>query len=402
MTYLFGAAKALQQARVATRCRFIGSSAGALTACGLVLDSDFDKVMQLTVDKYARQCRSSFWGPFRIREYMIDCLKRTGNLHRFAELGQGSSARSLTVCYTELLPALSARRQSRFESRADLETALVASSTAVPIAGLPWVRNGRLVMDGGFLDLQPEFENGRTVTISPFFFANSDIRPSRYVPAWWAVYPPDPAELQWTFHLGYKDTVAWVQKNHSEVLPWILQSTVPARGLGDGKEKQGKVCGERLDHERGEAKGSVLSIFRDDLLAQPPRPRERSLRRFLGYNFRSRILDFLFLAALWLFWRPVAFVVLYWELAVRAVFYAFQGVFMAVLYVLILDMASAGIALSRGVDRVVREIRCVLSLSLLLSTVPYYNAHLPAPSKHRKYKVMLTESFVYRLCHHIL
>uniref|UniRef100_A0A6V3KVW5 PNPLA domain-containing protein n=1 Tax=Lotharella globosa TaxID=91324 RepID=A0A6V3KVW5_9EUKA len=157
---------------------------------------------------------------------LFSCLDHCGNLHRYAEIGEH---RHVTVCYTELLPTLGGIRQDRFSSLGDLKSALIASCTAVPIAGLPFMRNGRLVMDGGFLDFQPELRGDiETITVSPFYFSRSDIRPSRYVPAWWAVYPPKPEDYKWVYQLGYNDACNWIRAN-THRLPW-LEHKLPAAG----------------------------------------------------------------------------------------------------------------------------------------------------------------------------
>ena len=43
-----------------------------------------------------------------------------------------------------------------------------------------------------------------TLTVSAFYCANADIRPSQYVPIWWALYPPRKEEFEWLFNLGTK------------------------------------------------------------------------------------------------------------------------------------------------------------------------------------------------------
>jgi len=47
------------------------------------------------------------------------------------------------------------------------------------------------------------------------YFSDADIKPSRYIPAWWAVYPPRREDFEWVFDLGYLDTVAWLKRNHA-------------------------------------------------------------------------------------------------------------------------------------------------------------------------------------------
>ena len=44
--------------------------------------------------------------------------------------------------------------------------------------------------------------DSETVTVSAFYCADADIRPSQYVPLWWALYPPRKEEFEWLFNLG--------------------------------------------------------------------------------------------------------------------------------------------------------------------------------------------------------
>ena len=78
---------------------------------------------------------------------------------------------------------------------------LVASCTATPIAGWPFRLDGEWVLDGGLADFQPLSTRlpaaAGTVTVSPFYCAHADIRPSRYVPLWWALYPPRREDFEW-------------------------------------------------------------------------------------------------------------------------------------------------------------------------------------------------------------
>jgi len=40
--------------------------------------------------------------------------------------------------------------------------------------------------------------------INPFWFSRADIRPSQYVPFWWALYPPRVEDFEWVFELGVR------------------------------------------------------------------------------------------------------------------------------------------------------------------------------------------------------
>ena len=54
------------------------------------------------------------------------------------------------------------------------------------------------------------------VSVSPFYMSRADIKPSRYIPPWWAAIPPEPEKLKDVFELGYQDAVAWLQRNRHQ------------------------------------------------------------------------------------------------------------------------------------------------------------------------------------------
>ncbi len=41
--------------------------------------------------------------------------------------------------------------------------------------------------------------NAGVVSVCPFYFSRADIKPSRYIPWWWSVYPPEPSKLKKLF-----------------------------------------------------------------------------------------------------------------------------------------------------------------------------------------------------------
>jgi hypothetical protein len=155
-------------------------------------------------------------------------------------------AGKVTVSVTTL-PWLRNKRYSTFDSPEHVTEVLVASCTATPIAGMPFMLDGELVLDGGLADFQPlsaSLPRAGTVTVSPFYFVDADIRPSRYVPLWWAVYPPRREDFAWVFHLGYDDARAWLAqlehraraKDKSRVQKTTKHS-VPAKGVRSEEEE---------------------------------------------------------------------------------------------------------------------------------------------------------------------
>ena len=97
-------------------------------------------------------------------------------------------------------------------SQKELKEALLASAAAWPFAPLIY-RNDTWCIDGGLSDFQP-LVNEDTITVSPFYFSDADIKPSRYVPLWWSFIPPRSADtIDWLYALGYEDCVRYCQQN---------------------------------------------------------------------------------------------------------------------------------------------------------------------------------------------
>lgn len=51
------------------------------------------------------------------------------------------------------------------------------------------------------------------ISVSPYYMSRADIKPSRFVPPWWCALPPSPDKLRELYDLGYRDCLAWLQKN---------------------------------------------------------------------------------------------------------------------------------------------------------------------------------------------
>lgn len=72
--YMFGVAKALQHKGLDKGVKYAGCSAGALTACGLVLNGDFDDAVQFCKDEVIPRAYGGYTGLFRLNEYVSECL----------------------------------------------------------------------------------------------------------------------------------------------------------------------------------------------------------------------------------------------------------------------------------------------------------------------------------------
>eukprot|EP00948_MAST-09A_sp_MAST-9A-sp1_P003332 g3332.t1 len=208
--YYWGVAKCLQVHNLATKnVRFTGSSAGALAATGLVLGTDFDQVKEMAL-KCVDDCHGNVMPAFQLRQYLTKVMS--------AILKEGDHLKvkdRVAIVVTALNIWGSNRREFReFKTLEELKQVLIASCCLTPIAGFPIKINDEWVMDGGIADFQPIFDD-QTITVSPFYLSTADIKPSRYVPLWWAVYPPKREDFEWVFDLGYSDTVDWLERNNA-------------------------------------------------------------------------------------------------------------------------------------------------------------------------------------------
>ncbi|KAG6584696.1 putative patatin-like phospholipase [Phytophthora cinnamomi] len=206
----------------------------------LVLGSDFDEICDSVVNDYMPAAHASWRGPFQMREYLIDAATRHGNLDSLDKLHG-----KVTVVYTSL-SAWVTRRVSHFKNPLHLLQTMVASCCATPLVGLPFEHEGEYVIDGGLLDNQPLFGDGvRTITVTPNVFAAADIRPSRYVPPWWSMYPPSPREMRWLYDLGYEDGLAWCVRQGLPGSDSVVVPTSAAKHSGQWRTVVGQVAGYR-------------------------------------------------------------------------------------------------------------------------------------------------------------
>lgn len=112
---------------------------------------------------------------------------------------------------------------NNWNSYDDLRQTILASCTIPGIVGPPRVvkiQGAQKVwgIDGAFSTLQPSHQHQEhqhhQVTVSPFgWFSGTDIRPSVYMPIWWAFYPPDNKGLNLMYQMGYNDTLDWYHRH---------------------------------------------------------------------------------------------------------------------------------------------------------------------------------------------
>lgn len=402
--YLFGVAKYLKEQKLINDSRFIGCSAGALAAIGLGLDCDFDAIRDHVLDHIVERAHTNMGGLFRVRRYLTETLNTYGKLDQFERLNR---AQNVVVSYSALF-ACRARRVSVFESKHDVLQVLLASCCASPIAGLPFRHRGEFVFDGGVTDFQPLL-GPTTVTVSPFYCTNTDIRPSRYVPMWWAMCPPNRKNLEWLFDLGYDDAHAWAtRQGFVQPTPSVSLKTQAAKYDGQWKTKFGRFTG------------------------------------YHGCLVESHMLDMFFMVFVVVLWKPLAFALVYMELAIRATMFAGTAIVFAIACQWMLTLSLSGLVASSlmappslsfshalglvkgrsvlvlglsliavlgrgGIHRAAEKaekdwqnfcacLRNIGSLSLLLRTIPVVGSTVPI----KRHAFLLQYSFVYRLTNHFV
>ena len=222
-----------------------GTSGGALTGCLLFLDIDLDALAEYVFICVAK-ARSSWRGKFLLREYCRGAIEQfcTRDAHKIL---QGR----FEISITRIFPWYKNLRVNQFPSYEFLVRALLCSACLVPLAGLPmWLPGYGLCFDGGVSDFQlfkGLARNGTfcklhcrktnpkdIVVVCPFYSSRADIRPSKFVPIWWAFFPPEPYKLKELFELGQKDAHAWADKqeeNTPEGSPRSAEAA-PARAAG--------------------------------------------------------------------------------------------------------------------------------------------------------------------------
>ncbi|CAM9879413.1 unnamed protein product, partial [Phaeothamnion confervicola] len=213
--YLFGVARCIQDHglhRVAfsgpRKQIFAGCSAGALTAAALALDGDLSIAVEASKSKMIPLCRGSWMGPFRVTDYLTVMIPKCCNLDLARSLDQ-----RLELCVTRM-PGFRGERVTRFDDGDHLLKALLSSAAAIPLAR-PVKMKGHWYIDGGFTEFFPRLnaDKNETIYVSPLYFSDAEIRPSRYVPLWWMLLPPScPNTIDWLYDLGYKDCLTWLAR----------------------------------------------------------------------------------------------------------------------------------------------------------------------------------------------
>ena len=199
----------------------IGSSGGSCAGAFLHMDTDIDDVVKFVLG-CAEEARSSIGGLFRLKKYVLGAMREFITPDLPSKL-EGNYEISVTQ-----LPWMRNRRVTSWRTVEEVESSVLASSCAVPLAGFPvHVPGLGYCVDGMFSDFQLvkalvlgnsyfAYHDDASVTICPFYSSRAHIKPSEYVPIWWAFLPPSPKELWRVYELGQKDAKDWVIRNHGK------------------------------------------------------------------------------------------------------------------------------------------------------------------------------------------
>ena len=399
--YLFGVARAFQAMGIHKDVQWAGCSAGALAAAGIALDGDFDAAINFCKSKCLPRTRNVS-GLFTLDEYVgtcIDLLLIQAGKYRQLEPGE------LQVAITKF-PYLSAHRVVEHLSAEDLKETLLCSAAAYPAAPIYNHKRFGLCIDGGLSDFQPVID-ADTITVSPFYFSDCDIRPSRYVPPWWAFIPPRDGEtVDWIYNLGFEDGMAWIQSRKVGRSPHAIK-------------KLRKPIARNNAHDFDT-------------------PRQVSVHRFLGYNPKKATAGYLWaflcdLVLLLLFLtllKPAFLILIYLELLLNSVSkvgevvigellapLGYIGNFILLIFEVqisnskvftkpaaVLSLEGTGRRLLGGKVRaarrqdIVESLSCVLSLSLLLRFFSGFNR--ASNMQLRKHDKLYKHSILYRILRH--
>ena len=438
--YMFGVAKCLKDHKMHKKAIFLGSSAGALTGLGLAVEEgSYDDAVKYCKEVCIPQCRGTFFGPFKLDRYIKGCLDYS------AKLGGENWAKTIKKLHvtTTSVPGFESRRQTYFKSREDLEIHLLASAAAFPLAP-PVKYNDLLLIDGGLGDFQP-IHNELTVTVNPFYFSRADIKPSRYVPAWWALLPPsDPDTIDWLYDLGYCDGLKWLKNlKDSKYLP-IMQSKLNDYVIENTVEnnQEDYVIDANEISQIDEVDIETVNIIDrykvfcsdpEDIMTCSKRPfREPhhydkrhniSLNRFLGYGTWPKIFDLFTVICVALIWRTMAYIAIYIELILKMLFLALRNLWYemktyfpevilllaaffpnffplmnSLLLTITLRIIKNGPSDERAWRHLIDLIPTLLSLSLFLRSVPLIGSRVKLKKHHKLYR----QSFCYRVLIHFI
>ncbi len=170
------------------------------------MEGDFDAGVKYCKEECITVAHKSLYGLLQLHVYVGGCIDFCMTPNFTIE-----KANNIHLATTRLFPYPQGARTTTYTDAADLKSALLASCAAFPAAQMVW-RDGSYHIDGGLTDFQPVIDEN-TITVSPFYFSDCDIKPSRYVPIWWAFLPPNANETcDWLYGLGFEDGMRYIER----------------------------------------------------------------------------------------------------------------------------------------------------------------------------------------------
>lgn len=257
----------------------------------MAVGGDFDLAIEFCKKECIPNTYGTITGIISISDYVSSCIDKA--IHPLYK--DGIPPGILQIAVTKL-PFMIGERVISYDSFDDLKKCLLGSSAAFPLARLIY-RKGYWLIDGGITDFQPVVDSD-TLTVSPFYFSDADIKPSRYVPLWWALLPPNsPDTVDWLYSLGWEDAMTYFDSIG-------IPATTP-----NLKSQMKKI--DKSSHPY-------------DI------PKQVTIHRFLGYDFSKIanyyllfVLDFVLLMLFMFVFKPTALLLIYLELYINAILYSF-------------------------------------------------------------------------------
>lgn len=433
--YLFGVARAMQVRGLDRKnIKVSGCSAGALAAAGLALGGDFDAAVEACKSDCVPSARGSWRGFLNIPRYIVDSCGIGGFLPRWDSVAHGE----LQVAVTGL-PFLEKKRIMNFTSEDDLLKCLLASCAIFPLARLVHYR-GSWHVDGGITDFVPDVQGVSaedTISVSPFHISYCDIKPSRYIPFWWAIVPPNsPETIDWIYALGYEDGLNYIDSRMKQGDDAIT-SSIPSTAV---ERRHTQAYAKTVDGKQSAAvvAKDVSYNYTQELTTEGHRYYGKrgnvSVHRFIGYKifpyeWLELTVDAGLVFALLFIWKPIILTLIYMELLLKVgvlwvstlvtelqgsispVTMIIAGLFMlphtiflattaVAMYVRKLVLMGPEDFNMKHYDHMWKCVLCIGSFSLLSK---YFSGRPTAEMvKLAKHEILDEISFIYRLCKHII
>ena len=215
MIYQLGVCHALQQhdIELEKNTHFIGSSGGAACCAALALNIDSQSLADFLLHCCADYHSDRLHNTFAVRNYIKASFERSVEENTFQHQAILDGRLNVVI---SLVPSMKEVVVNSFSDNEEFINVCLASCTATPFGGFPLKLNstnpdinGKFAMDGAVTNMLPVM-SPKTIRITPLYFLDADIKPSRYVPLHWGLFPPSVEKMRELFWLGVKDATTWL------------------------------------------------------------------------------------------------------------------------------------------------------------------------------------------------